>query len=243
MVDSKRYNPSNKRFQEHTKHFVEGTTLKGHLNSQDDKNKNKYKTNGELIRVVKAKIYENGWECKVDKKKINCNYGDNIIYLPPCKSTELYYIPTSKCEVEISIDEKSKIHTITKINDPNKLPISLTNEGVTLEGDGDASLQVAKDTVEISGNVQISGEVQDDITINTSNLSELPNKIVVTDMYKNIQSNNNDIEELKKQPKDIKLDTSEEEDLPDEISIIDMYKDIQILKGSIESSDSDAGDE
>lgn len=186
MVDSKRYNPSNKRFQEHTKHFVEGTTLKGHLN-EEKKKKDKYKTTGILVRIVKAKIYSNGWETKVDKKKINCNYGDNIIYLPPCTSTDLYYIPKKKCEVEISIDEKSKIHTITKINDPNKVPISLTNDGVTIEGSGEATFKITDDDIELSGNVDIDGTVKDDIKIDTSEDEELPDEISIVEMYKDIK--------------------------------------------------------
>lgn len=189
MVDSKRYNPSNKRFQEHTKHFVEGTTLKGHLNEGKEK-KNKYKTTGELIRVVKAKINSDGWEVKVDNKKINCNYGDNIIYLPPCTSTELYYVPKKKCEVEVSIDEKSKIHTITRIKDPNKQPISMTNDGVklegevTLDGNGEATLRVTDDVIEVAGE---NLSVENDVKIDTTKDEDLPDEISVKQMYKDIQ--------------------------------------------------------
>lgn len=186
MVDSKRYNPSNKRFQEHTKHFIEGTTLKGHLN-EEKKKKDKYKTTGNLVRIVKAKLYSNGWEVKIDGKKVNCNYGDNIMYLPPYTSTDLYYIPKNKCEVEVSIDEKSKIHTITRINDPNKLPISMTNDGVTIEGSGEATLKITDDNIELEGNIDISGKVQDDIKVDTTKEEDLPDEISLVEMYKDIQ--------------------------------------------------------
>ena len=218
MVDSKRYNPSNKRFQEHTKHFIEGTTLKGHLNDEKKK-KDKYKTTGQLIRVVRAKIYSDGWETKVDGKKINCNYGDNIVYLPPHTVTDLYYIPKKKCEVEISIDEKSKIHTITRIKDPNKQPISMTNDGITLEGKDGALLKVENNSVEATADGEATLRITTDkVEVSGDNLS--------------VQN-------------DVKIDTTEDEDLPDEISVKQMYKEIQILKGQINDSDSDsdAGDE
>lgn len=184
MVDAKRYNPSNKRFQKHTQHFVEGTTLKGHLNEEKDKKKDKYKTTGQLIRIKKAALYEKGWEVKVDKKTYFCNYGDNIVYLPPYTETSTYYIPKSKCEVEVSIDEKTKLHTVTRINDSNKIPIALTNKGVTLEGDGEAALEVTSDNVSVSGK---SLSVENDVKVDTSKDEDLPDEISLVDIYKDVQ--------------------------------------------------------
>lgn len=183
MVDTKRYNPSNKRFQKHTQSFVEGKTLKGHL-GEGDKEKGKYKETGELIRVNKQKILSNGWEVKIDKKTIFCTYGDNIVYLPKHKTTDTYYIPVKKCEVEVSIDEKSKIKTITRIIDDTKQPIAMDYQGVTLQGSGTASIKVAENVAEVVGEHLA---VQNDVKVDTTNEDDLPDEISVTEMYRKIQ--------------------------------------------------------
>lgn len=209
MVDTKRYNPSNKRFQKHTQSFVEGKTLKGHL-GEGDKEKGKYKETGELIRVNRQKILEDGWEVKINKKTVFCTYGDNIVYLPKHKTTEMYYIPLKKCEVEVSIDEKSKIKTITRIKDDTKQPIEMDYQGITLKGNGTASIEVKQDFIEI-GDENASIKVKDNAT-----------KIVGDQL--SVQN-------------DIKVDTTKDKDLPDEISITDMYKKIQILEQKISDTD------
>lgn len=188
MVDVKRYTPSNKRFQKHTQHFVEGTTMKGHLDEGKDKNKEKNKYKGNLIRVVIAKLYENGWEVKKDNKTYYCNYGDNIIYLPPHTTTDLYYIPNGKCEVEFTVDEKSGIKTITRINHPKKQPISMNNQGVTIQGSGAASIKISEDTTEVEGELIAQDlTAKDDIIVDTTEQEGLPNKISVTSLYKQVQ--------------------------------------------------------
>lgn len=189
MVDLKKYTPSNKRFQKHTQHFVEGKTMKGHLNDDKEKNKNKAKYKGELIRVIKAKLYEDGWEVKREKKTYHCNYGDNILYLPPHKETELYYIPNGKCEVEFSVDKASKISTITRINDAKKQPIAMDNQGITLKGNGLAQFSVSGNNTEITGDTKIDGDakVTGDIVVDTKKIEGLPDEISVTDLYKQVQ--------------------------------------------------------
>lgn len=216
MVDSKRYNPSNKRFQEHTQHFVQGTTKKGHLTAKDDGDKKK--ETGELKKVEVAKIYQNGWLVYVDKKKYNCSYGDNIIYMPPYTVSKdgKYYVPKKKCTVEVSIDTKSKIYTITKINDSNKKPISMTNNGVTLEGKGLASLKIEGDDVKIKGKVSSNH----DITTKGSISSE-----------KDIKTKGSISSDT-----DVKINTKDDKDLPDEISVKNLYKRIQVLEKKISDS-------
>lgn len=183
MVNMKRYNPSNKRFQKHTQSFVEGKTMKGHL-AEGDKEKSKYKEEGELIRVNKQKILEDGWEVKIGKKTVFCTYGDNIVYLPKCKETDMYYIPKKKCEVEVSIDEKSKIKTITRIRDDSKQPIAMNYQGVTLSGNGTASIKIAENVAEVVGEHLA---VQNDVKVDTTKEADLPDEISVTDMYRKIQ--------------------------------------------------------
>lgn len=183
MVDSKRYVPSNKRFQKHTQSFVEGKTMKGHLVDKN-KDKNTYKVDGFLIKVNKKALSSNGWYVKVDKKVLQCTYGDNVIYLPPHKTNGDWYIPTSKCKVEVSINEKSNKKTITRMNDPNKQPIAMDNNGIKLSGNGTGSIQVKGNEVNVSG-AQLSA--QNEITIDTSSQKGLPDQIKITDMYKEIQ--------------------------------------------------------
>ena len=223
MVDTKRYTPSNKRFQEHTKHFVEGTTKKGHLAAKDKGDKKK--ETGELKQVEVAKIYENGWLVEDSKKKrYYCSYGDNIIYLPPhtVNADGRFYIPKKKCKVEFSIDEKSKIYTITKINDANKQPISMTNNGVKLEGSGLAFVEIKGDDVNISGNVKgDSVNVSGDIKGESVNASGSINGETVT-ASGTISS-----------AKDIKINTTNDDDLPDEISVKDLYKQVQVLQQQV----------
>ena len=184
MVDSKRYSPTIKRFQEHTKNFVEGKTKKGHLTDEDRKADDHKREEGILKRVIINKIRSNGWEVKVDKKTYMCTYGDNIIYLPPYTKTKEYYIPKSKCKVEVNIDKKSKIYTITKINDENKQPIEMNNEGLTLQGSGLSSLSVVGDVVEVEGEYL---QAANDIKIDTTNDKDLPNEISVKSLYQQVQ--------------------------------------------------------
>ena len=184
MVDSKRYDPSIKRFQEHTQSFVSGKTKKGHLNSDERTAKDHKRLDGELKRVHKNKLYERGWEVYVDKKKYMCTYGDNIIYLPPYTETTEYYVPKKKCEVEITVDEKSKIYTITRINDINKQPIELSNHGVVLQGKGLSSVSVTDDIVKTEGDHLLA---ENDVKIDTTKDKDLPDEISVKKLYKRVQ--------------------------------------------------------
>lgn len=184
MVDSKRYDPSIKRFQEHTQNFVTGKTKKGHLNNDDRTADDHKKLNGVLKRVHKKLFYEKGWEVYVDKKKYMCTYGDNIIFLPPYTETAEYYVPKKKCEVEITVDEKTKINTITRMNDPDKLPIEMSNNGVILQGKGLSSISVTDDVVEAKGEHLLA---ENDVKIDTTNDEDLPDQISVKSLYKQVQ--------------------------------------------------------
>lgn len=190
MVDSKRYNPSNKRFQKHTQSFVEGKTMKGNLN-QGKKDKNSYKIDGVLVKVNKNALNEDGWYVQVEKKVIRCTYGDNIIYLPPYTENGDWYMPKSKCEVEVSINEKSNINTITKMKDPKKQPITMNNDGIKLSsGTGTGEVQIIKNEINlVADNITAKSEIsaENEITLDTTNHKDLPNQIKITDMYREIQ--------------------------------------------------------
>ena len=130
MVDSKRYDPTITRFQKHTKSFVSGKTKKGHLNNEERKEGDVINEEGILVRIDKKQIQGKGWRVEIDKKPYNCSYyGNSFLFLPNCTETDTYYIPKKECKVEVSIDKKSKIYTITKIKglktSPNQQLISI----------------------------------------------------------------------------------------------------------------------
>lgn len=183
MVDSKRYDPTITRFQRHTKSFVSGKTKKGHITT-GEREGDVVKETGTLVKININKIYEKGWEVKVGNQTLQCTYGDNIVYLPDCTRNGSFYIPKKECKVEVSIDKKSKINTITRINDPNKKPISMMNNEISIQGNGEASLTIEEDTTTIKGdNLSVEGDVK----IKTSPDNDLPDTISVTDLYKKVQ--------------------------------------------------------
>lgn len=185
MVDSKRYSPTNKRFQKHTQAFVSGKTKKGHLTNEEREAGDVVKETGILVKVNKNKIYEKGWEVKIDDKTYMCTYGDNIVYLPPCTLNGSYYMPKKECKVEVSIDKKSQIYTITRIDDADKQPIAMVNNSITLQTSGEASLTISDDTTTISG-TELS--VEGDIKVDTSKDDTVStDTISITNLYKRIQ--------------------------------------------------------
>ena len=157
MVDSKRYDPTITRFQKHTKSFVSGKTKKGHLENEDREAGDVINEEGVLVRKIKKDIQGKGWEVEVDKKKYKCSYyGNSFLFLPNCTETDTYYIPKKECKVEISIDKKSKIYTITKIKglktSPNQQLISIIEgDKIDIKGGGKASVSVKQEKTAISG--------------------------------------------------------------------------------------------
>lgn len=196
MVDTKRYDPTITRFQKSTKSFVSGKTKKGHIGQEERDTGDVIKEEGILIEVDRNNIQGKGWKVRVGKKDYNCSYGDNIIYLPECTLIGNIYKPKQECRVEVSIDKKSKIYTITRLKDENKQPIFMVNNSINLQGQGDASLTVNENKTTITGD-ELS--VENDIKIDTSKDSSVStDEISVLGLYKEIQiikselSDNND---------------------------------------------------
>lgn len=165
MVSNKRYMPTNKRFQDHTKKFVGTKTKKGHLDPNERSQKDVVKEDGYLVRVIKQKINEDGWEVKVgedkDAKTYMCTYGDNILYLPDYTETAEYYVPKNQCEVEVSIDSKSKIYTITRMKDPTKKPITIADGKITLQtNDGNAAITVNETNITAIGEIVSNSDIK-----------------------------------------------------------------------------------
>ena len=196
MVDSKRYDPTITRFQKHTKSFVSGKTKKGHLENEDREAGDVVNEEGVLVRIIKKDIQGKGWEVEVDKKKYKCSYyGNSFLFLPNCTETDTYYIPKKECKVEISIDKKSKIYTITKIKglktSPNQQLISIIEGAkIDINGGGKASVSVKQEKTAISGDgLEVEGDVdvEGDVKIDTSKDEDLPDKISMTELYKKVQ--------------------------------------------------------
>lgn len=185
MVDTKRYDPTITRFQKHTKSFVSGKTKKGHLSNDERDAGDVVKEDGILVRVNSNNLQGKSWLVKVGNKEYWCTYGDNIVYLPDCVKDGIYYKPKKECKVEVSIDKKSKIYTITRIKDPNKQPISMIDSKISLQGNGNASLTVEENKTAIEGD---NLTVENDVLIQTSEEDEdLPDKISVTELYKKVR--------------------------------------------------------
>lgn len=241
MVSQKRYMPTNKRFQDHTKMFVGTKTKKGHLNAKE-KEKEKTLTEGTLIRVIKEKIYENGWEVRVGKSKnaktYMCNYGDNIMYLPEHTETDMYYVPKHDCSVQVSIDEKSNVYFITRINDPNKKPISITSDGVSIKGNGTSGIEVTTDTVKATGQL-LSDE---DVVVKTENT-----EVSLKDVGEKVESIENDGLETKgdivitvdssmlSEQKSSKTEETEDKEV---ISLLNLYRRVKALEAKVEKLNS-----
>ena len=130
-----------------------------------------------MVKVNRNNLQGRSWEVKVGEKTLMCTYGDNIIYLPDCTRNGSYYIPKKECKVEVSIDKKTKINTITRIKDPNKQPISMIDNTIKLQGNGTASVVVGEDTTTFSG----------DVVIDTTAHDDLPDEISITDLYKKVK--------------------------------------------------------
>ena len=190
MVDSKRYTPTNERFRKHTQNFVSEKTKKGHLNDKEKDKGDVSKEDGKLVKVYKKLMKKNGWIVKVDGKEYHCSYGDNIVFLPPCTDKGTYYVPKKECLVEVSIDKKSKIYTITRMKDPNKQPIEMMNDSISLQGSGAAELKVEADKTKVSGeSLDVEGDVNvdGDVKIDTSKDKDLPDSISLKSLYKEVQ--------------------------------------------------------
>ena len=168
MVGIKKRAPTNKEFRNHFQDFASTKTKKGHLNSKSQKSKNS-KEIGVLVRIIRDKLYENGWEVEVGtgkkKKTYMCSLDSSVLYIPDSEITEKYLVPKQKTEVEITIDTKSQIYRITKIKSRNIKPIALfedvltisTNTNTDTNSDVSASIELSKDTVNIkSDNVKIT---------------------------------------------------------------------------------------
>lgn len=153
MTGIKRRSPTNKEFKTKFEGLASTRTKKGHLNAQERKPGDTVVEKGILIRIDRQKLYEDGWEVKVgtgkSAKVYKCSYGDGVMYIPDSDVTKQYFVPKGKVEVELTIDKKTKLYTITKINTGNKTAVALFENLLTLSVDTNENSNV-KTSIEVS---------------------------------------------------------------------------------------------
>ncbi|MBR1610721.1 MAG: hypothetical protein IJ672_04415 [Methanobrevibacter sp.] len=235
MTGIKKRAPTNKEFKGHFQGLAGTRVKKGHLNNQEEKKpEDNAKENGELIRIHKKKLYEKGWEVKVgtgkDAVTYMCSYGDAVLCIPDSNITEEYYIPKNKTNVEVTIDKKSKIYTVTKINSPNVKPIALyednlvisTNTNTDTNSKEDTAIEVSKKSVNIkSSSVTITDA--DDNTI---------------DLFESHDQTNQQISDLQKTTDQNKQDTDQQiADLKEQNALL--ISRIEVLEDQIQDDDAD----
>lgn len=188
MVKTNRYNPSNKKFKDHFQKLAKTKTKKGHLNESGERDsEDTLVTTGVLIRIEKAKVNTNGWEVEVgsgdSKKTYKCNNITGTTTIPEYTESKTYYVMKNKVEVDLSIDNISKIYSITNIHGADSCfnikdkKIEITSVPAT-KTQTSAKLTLSENGMELkSNNINMTGE------------STFENKVEVKDnmsVYKNL---------------------------------------------------------
>lgn len=201
MVKSNRYTPTNKYFRNKFQDFASTKTKKGHLNNTgNEEDEGAKKLTGTLVKIDRKKLYDNGWLVETtEKKQYWCSYGDGVLCIPDSTVSDTYYVPKAKTEVEISIDEKNSIYTITRLKDPNKKPIALfddkieisTNTNTQTNKNNTAKIEVGKDKVNITGNtivdsfkanaISVEGVVGDDVIVKNTVSNNVTTNNLITE--------------------------------------------------------------
>lgn len=199
MTGIRKRAPTNKEFKNNFQGLASTRVKKGHLTGKEKKPEDNAKEVGTLVRINRAKLYENGWEVKVgtgnDAVTYNCSYGDGVMYIPDSTITKQYFVPKGKVEVEVTIDKKSKIYTITKLNTDNKKAVAVYENLLTLaistdeNDDVDASIQLSKSSVNIkSDNVIITNSDDEEIDLIESQTALKESQEKIETLEKNVES-------------------------------------------------------
>lgn len=214
MVKSNRYSPTNKKFKSHFENFASDKVKKGHLNAkEDEKDETAIKT-GTLVRIERQKLYDNGWEVKVDKKTYHCTYSGNVMSIPKSTVTEKYFVPEKKCEVEIQIDKKTKIYNIVRIKDVNLTPIALYDGKLTLSSnsndstnkDNKANITISKTGITLNGDIDITKNINVKGDVIGTNIEKLESQVKTLEEQ---AKDSSDIDALQKQITELKAEIEE----------------------------------
>lgn len=116
-IDGRNFNPTNKQFTDNFRKIANPRLRKGNLNQLEDE-ATKF-LEGEIIKIKKSKIYQDGWEVKANDKTYHCSYepAGSMLVLPEHTETAEYYIPKKdKGKCDIIINEEEKIYRIQNIH-------------------------------------------------------------------------------------------------------------------------------
>ncbi len=208
MDNIHRRTPTNKEFKTNFQGLASTKTRKGHLNDQERKKDDKQSTEGTLKRILISKIDDNGWEVVVGKGTDTHTYqcvnplGSLLIPDSEVSANKLYYVPKHKTVVEVDIDKKSHIYTITRIMG-QQIPLATFND----------TLHMAVDT-----NTKTNQDVNAEITMSKDDITLQADKVTVKD---NEDNEINLLEENKKQKEDISSLKKENQGLLSRIVILE----------------------
>lgn len=215
MVKTNRYNPSNKKFSDHFQKLAKTKTKKGHLNESGERDsEDTLITSGVLTRIEKAKIYANGWEVEVgygdNKKTYNCKNITGTLAIPDYTESQKYYVMKNQVKVDVSIDNVSKIYSITNIHDINSI-FTMKDKEIKISNAPANNNKESSKVVLGEKNLDLKGD-----NINMNGASTFENKVEIKDnvnIYKNltIQGNLNapEITHLQNENKQLKADIEE----------------------------------
>ena len=167
MDNIHRREPTNKEFKTNFQGLAATKTKKGHLNDQERKKDDKQSTEGVLKRILISKIDTNGWDVVVGKGSDTHTYhcvnplGSLLIPDSTISTNKLYYIPKNKTAVDIDIDKKSHIYTITRVKG-QQIPLASFNDKLYLSVDTNS-----KTNSDINAEITMS---KDDITLQGDNI-------------------------------------------------------------------------
>ncbi len=213
MVKTTSYNPTNKRFRKHFQDFASTKAKKGHLNDNDRDTDEIKHERGVLVKIEKAKITSDGWIVEVgqdeNKQTYNCTNTTSILSIPDSTETDLYYVPNSTIDVDITIDTVSSIYQITRIKSLNNHvayqvdgDLVIGDTGTTSSSDDaeTGKITISKTKITIDGDNVVNGNTK------TENLS-VKNKFKIGDMdvaitIKSLQDENKNLTEKNKKLQD-----------------------------------------
>lgn len=229
MVKSNRYSPTNKKFKSHFENFASKKVKKGHIGKGDRDSEDTSVKKGVLVRIDRKKIYDNGWEVKIDGKVVNCTYGGNVVAIPKSTVTDAYFIPKKTCNVEVQMDTVSKIYSIINIKDVNLTPVALYDDELVISSNtnedtnqsNSAMIKISKTVVNVTGELQTANVNTDKIKsddISSGNISSdklTSNTITASSIQvdgdiksSNITALESEIQSLKEQINELKGDTN-----------------------------------
>ena len=158
------HTPTNKQLKGGVQGLADTRPKKGHLTNQERKKDDKQSATGVLVHILRKKIDSDGWIVDVgtgkNKSRYHCVNGTGGMYIPDSNVTDTMYVPKVKTEVNIDIDKKSKIYTITKIISDKKISLASfedmlyisTNNNENTNQDVNASIVMTKDIVNLKAN-------------------------------------------------------------------------------------------